>query len=140
MLPAVRRPVIVLALAAALLALAAALAGCGGGPTDEEQVASTVSSFGHATAAKDYATLCDKLLSPALIDKVEQVGLPCQQAMRKALGGVQDPRLTIGKITVTGDRATAEIRTSATGEAPSRDTLQLQKVNGSWRIASLGSG
>jgi hypothetical protein len=133
MLPAVRASV-------ALLAALAALAGCGGGPSDEKLVAQAVTSFGHATAAKDYATLCDKLLSPDLVDKVEQIGLPCQQALQKALGSVQDPRLTIGAIKVTGDRATADIRTSAANQSPSRDTLELQKVKGSWRIASLGNG
>jgi hypothetical protein len=128
----VRRPVL-------LVAVAAALAGCGSsGPSDSELVARTVAAFGRATAAKDYATLCDRLLSPSLIGKVEQIGLPCRRALAKALGSVRDPRLTIGEIAVKGDHATAQIRTSATGEAPSRDTLALERVRGSWRIASLG--
>jgi hypothetical protein len=121
--------------------MAATLAGCGGasGPSDEQLVARAVSSFGRATAAKDYRTLCERILAPSLIEQVVQIGLPCEQALQKALGDVQDPRLTIGRITVTGDRATAEIRTSASGQAPSRDTLELQRVRGAWRIASLGA-
>jgi hypothetical protein len=122
-----------------LVAVAVALVGCGSSaPTDDELVAGTVSAFGRATEAKDYGALCDRLLAPSLVDKLEQVGLPCEQAMRKALGGVRDPRLTIGEITVHGDRASAQIRTSASGQPPSRDTLELERVNGSWRIASLG--
>jgi hypothetical protein len=35
--------------------------------------------------------------------------------------------------------ATAEVRTSAAGEEPSKDTLKLVNVNGTWKIASLGS-
>ena len=124
-----------------LVALAATLGGCGGvtGPSDEQLVARTVTAFGRATAAKDYGALCDRLLAPSLIDKVEQIGLPCEQALAKALGDVKDPRLTVGNIDVTGDEATAEIRTSATGQAPSRDTLELERVRAGWRIASLGS-
>jgi hypothetical protein len=124
-----------------LVALAATLAGCGGasGPTDEQLVARTVSSFGRATAAKDYRTLCDRILAPSLVAKVVAIGLPCEEALDKSLGRVRDPRLTIGKVTVTGDRATAEIRTSASGQAPSRDVLELERVRGTWRIASLGS-
>jgi hypothetical protein len=133
MLPAVLRPVL-------LVAMVAALAGCGsGGPSDDQLVAATVSAFGRATAAKDYRTLCDRLLAPSLVEKLTQVGLPCAEAMGKSLGGVRDPRLTIGQIDVQGDRATAQIRTSAAGQATSRDTLQLERVRGSWRIASLGS-
>src|SRR2546423_8296310 len=96
MLPAVLRPVL-------LVAMVAALAGCGsGGPSDDQLVAGTVSAFGRATAAKDYRTLCDRLLAPSLVEKLTQVGLPCEQAMSKSLGGVRDPRLTIGQIDVHG--------------------------------------
>ena len=48
-------------------------------------------------------------------------------------------RLTIGNVRIDGDNATAEIRTSASGEEPSKDTLKLVKVNGTWKISSLGS-
>jgi hypothetical protein len=42
---------------------------------------------------------------------------------------------------VTGDAATADVRTSAAGQEPSRDTLRLARVDGTWRIASLaGAG
>jgi hypothetical protein len=130
------RPVRSLAPALVLLVLA----GCGdAGPTPEEQVRSAVSEFGRATAAKDYRTLCEGLLAPQLVDKVTQVGLPCETALRQGLGRVRDPHLTIGRVQVDGDRASAEIRTSAAGEEPSKDTLKLVNVNGTWKIASLGS-
>jgi hypothetical protein len=130
------RPVRSLAPALVLLVLA----GCGdAGPTPEELVRTTVGDFGRATAAKDYRTLCDRILAPQLIDKVTQVGLPCESALREGLGGVKDPHLTIGRVQVDGDKASAEIQTSAAGEAPSKDTLKLVNVNGTWKIASLGS-
>ena len=130
------RPVRYLAPALALIVLA----GCGeGGPTPEEQVRSTVTEFGRATAAKDYQTLCDRLLAPQLVEEVESIGLPCEVAMRRGLGQVRDPRLTIGRIEVSEDKASAEIRTSAAGEEPSRDTLQLVNLDGTWKISSLGT-
>jgi ketosteroid isomerase-like protein len=132
MLRLVRRPL------AALAVAAAALAGCGDGPSDEQQVRTAVQAFSDATAAKDYQRLCDRLLAPALIEKIKQAGLPCEVALKQGLGDVKEPKLTIGRIAVEGDSATADIRTSATGQAPSRDTLKLTKLGSTWRIASLG--
>ena len=132
MLRPVRRPLVALAVAAT------ALAGCGGGPSDEEQVRTTVQAFSDATAAKDYQRLCDDLLAPKLVEKIKQVGLPCEVALQRGLGAVKKPKLTIGQVTVTGDAATADVRTSAAGQQPSRDTLKLSKVGDDWRIASLG--
>jgi Putative lumazine-binding len=125
-------------LAPALLLLV--LVGCGdAGPTPEEQVRTTVSDFGRATAAKDYKTMCDRLLAPALVEDVEQIGLPCERALKQGLDQVREPRLTIGAVNIDGDSATAEVRTSAAGEEPSKDTLKLVNINGTWKIASLGS-
>ena len=56
-------------LAAALVL--AVLAGCGDrGPTPEQQVRTAVSEFGRATTAKDYTTLCDRILAPKLVEDV----------------------------------------------------------------------
>jgi ketosteroid isomerase-like protein len=116
------------------------VAGCGTpGQTAQEEVRDTVTEFGRATAAKDYQALCDRILAPALVEDVKSIGLPCEVALRQGLGDVQDPRLTIGRIEIEGDRASAEIRTSAGGQEPSRDTLELVKLDGRWRISSLGS-
>jgi predicted small lipoprotein YifL len=115
------------------------LAGCGGdGPPPEDQVRSTVADFARATEEKDYGTLCDRILAPKLIEDVESIGLPCQAALRRGLGRVKNPRLTIGRISVEGDRASVEIRTTASGQEPSKDTLRLVKVGGTWKISSLG--
>src|SRR3954447_2863983 len=131
MLRHVRRPLVA-------FAVAFALAGCGDGPSDEERVRTAVQAFSEATAAKDYQRLCDDLLAPALIEKIRQAGLPCEVALEQGLGRVKDPKLTIGRIAVKGESATADIRTSAAGQQPSRDTLELTKVGDKWRIASLG--
>ncbi len=124
-------------LAAAAVA-ALALAGCGGGPSAQEQVRETLDEFGRATAAKDYQALCDRIFAPQLTDKLSQVGLPCEVAMQESFRDVQEPRLTIGKITVTDGTAKAEVRTSASGQEPSQDTVELTRVKDEWRISSLG--
>jgi ketosteroid isomerase-like protein len=131
MLRPVRRPFV------AVLAISGAFAGCGQGPSDIDQVHDVVEAFGKASAAKDYQRLCDELLAPKLVSDVESAGLPCEAALKQGLGSVSAPKLTIGEIKVSGDSATADVQSSARGEKPSRDTLQLVRVNDSWRIASL---
>jgi hypothetical protein len=41
-------------------------------------------------------------------------------------------------VTVDGTTATAQVRSSAAGQEPSEDTVDLIKVGDAWRIASLG--
>jgi hypothetical protein len=126
--------------ACALAALALALAGCGAtGPTDEEQVRTTLTAFIRATASKDYQALCDRLLAPSLLASVKKIGLPCEIALQQSLGDVRQPRLIVGAVTVTGKTAVAEIRTSAEGQAPSKDTVELERTDAGWRIASLAT-
>ncbi|MBA2348620.1 MAG: hypothetical protein H0V81_10035 [Solirubrobacterales bacterium] len=113
------------------------LAGCGGA-TPREEVEATVTRFAEASAQKDYQMLCDQLLAPALVQNVEQYGLPCELAIKQGLGDVREPKLTLGKITVKDDRASAEVTTQAKGQMGSTDTLDLRRVSGEWRIAALG--
>jgi len=124
-----------------LVIAACALAGCGdSGPSDEEQIRSTLAAFQRATAGRDYQALCDRVLAPALIQTVEQIGLPCEVALEKGFEDVREPRLTVGSITVKEDSATAEVRSSAAGQSPSEDTVRLMRIGDNWRIASLGDG
>jgi hypothetical protein len=125
---------------AAALALALALAGCGDAePTDEEQVRATLTSFSRATAAKDYQALCDRLLAPSLIADLKKIGLPCEIALQQGLGDVKQPRLIVGDVKVDGKKATAQVKTSAEGQPPSSDTVELERTDEGWRIASLAT-
>ena len=124
---------------AAALVAAAALAGCGSGPTDEEQVRTTLTEFTRATAAKDYQALCDRLLAASLVADLKKIGLPCEVALEQGLGDVKQPRLIVGDVKVKGNTATAEVRTSAQGQAPSADTVELERTEDGWRIASLAT-
>src|SRR5215211_2491380 len=122
------------------VALLAGLAGCGESePSDEQQVRTTLTAFSRATAAKDYQALCDRLLAPALIADLKQIGLPCEIALQQGLGDVRQPRLVVGDVTVKGKSAVAEVRTSAEGQAPSKDTVELVRTDAGWRISSLAT-
>jgi Putative lumazine-binding len=121
--------------------VACLLVGCGDdGPSAEEQIRSTLGEFQRATAERDYGALCDRILAPALIESVERIGLPCKDALAKGFEDVRDPRLSVGTITVNGDTATAQVRSSAAGQQPSEDSVSLIRTDAGWRIASLAGG
>jgi len=131
-LVALRLPLLVLALCA--------LIGCGeSGPSDEEQIRSTLGQFGEATGKGDYGALCERILAPKLVESLEQIGLPCEQALAKGFEDVKEPQLSVGEVTVKDDHATAQVRSSAAGQAPSEDTVALVRVGDAWRIESLGA-
>jgi hypothetical protein len=123
-----------------LLALCV-LVGCGdSGPSDEAQIRAALAEFGRATGERDYTALCDRILAPQLVETVERIGLPCEQALAKGFEDVREPRLSVGEVTVNGDAATAQVRSSAAGQEPSEDTVALVRSGDGWRIQSLGTG
>ena len=124
----------------ALAALALALGASAGGedePAPEEAVRAKLNELATATRGKDYPRLCDRVYDPQLIEDVEQVGLPCEVAMERALAEVREPQLTIGRIRVDGAEASAEVRTAAAGQEPSRDVVTLVRTRDGWGVSSL---
>ncbi len=136
-MPRTAAPALVLALW--LFVAAAVAAGCGeGAPSDEEAVRAKLTEFADATGAGRHDRLCDEVLAPRLVEEVErQTGRACAAALGEALGEVRDPQLTIGKVRVDGDRASAEVRTVAAGQPPSRDIVELVREREGWRVSSL---
>jgi hypothetical protein len=136
--------------ACAVLAVAVACGalGCGadeegggddGGPTAEQQVRTVVAKFGIATRDKDYQQICDQLLSDELVAKIEGVGLPCESALQRGLGDVRSPTLEITQVSIGRGRALVGIHTTAAGQPPSDDALQLVREGDEWKIASLAA-
>jgi hypothetical protein len=120
-----------------LVVIACALGGCGASAKD--QVRAKVQQFAVATRSKDYGTICQQVLAPALVAHLSANHIPCEQAMRLALAGVHDPTLSIGPITIRGRTASVYTLTLAQGEQASLDVLQLVNTSDGWRISSLHS-
>ena len=70
---------------------------------------------------------------------MKKIGLPCEIALQQGLGDVKQPKLIVGDVTVDGKTATAQVKTSAQGQAPSSDTVELERTEDGWRIASLAT-
>jgi hypothetical protein len=110
------------------LALAAGgggtLAACGS--SDEDEARAVAQEFKRAIDAKDGERAC-RLLSP-----------PARRTMPDCARQVTrlDPGDVVGGATVRGDRATIASRDAAGTPGPGRTTLQ--RVDGTWRVASYG--
>ena len=122
-----------------------ALGGCGAASTrspaaEQQQVRGTLQRFANASAAGDYASMCQSLLAGRLIAKIRSLGVPCELAVRTGLSSVKDPRLSVQSVRIDGDRASALVRSTAQGQRPSTDIVQLVREGGRWRVASLASG
>jgi hypothetical protein len=116
---------------------ACALTGCGASARD--QVRAKVQQFAAAARHKDYRTICEEVLAPALVAHLTANHIPCVNAMRLALGSVRNPTLSIGPVTVKGKAASVYTLTVAQGQQASLDVLHLVETGDGWRISSLNA-
>jgi hypothetical protein len=100
-------------------------------------VRAKVQQFADAARHKDYVTICDQVLAPALVEHLTANHIPCQEALRFALGNVRSPTLSIGTVTVKGKAASVYTLTLAEGQQASLNVLQLIDTSDGWRISSL---
>ena len=121
----------------ALVGAAYALVGCGASAKD--QVQAKVEQFAHATAAGDYATLCNQVLAPDLVKHLTDAGVSCQQAMKVFVQSVQNPTLSVSKVSVKGKTASAVVLASASGQKAAVESIQLIQTKHGWRLESLAS-
>jgi hypothetical protein len=131
-------------LATLLLCGALTLAACGGGGSpkrsDADRVRDTLTAFAQASAKHDYRRVCADLLAKPVLDSVRRAGLSCESAMRTALQGVRSPTLEVRRVTIKGNRANAEVHTTAANQRASDDKVALVREGASWKIGALGGG
>ncbi len=121
----------------ALLGVAYALSGCGASPSDEVQA--KLQQFAHAVAARRPAVLCRQILAPSLVAHFAAAGLSCEQTLTTFVDSVQDPTLSISRVTVKGKQASAVVLTAARGQHASLESVQLTNTRAGWRLTSLAS-
>ena len=121
------------------VAVAAALAVAGCGASSRAEVQAKLQQFVRATADGDYKTLCKEVLAQSLITRLASTGQSCQEAMRIFLSSVQNPTLSVGKITIKGSSATAITLTSARGQRSTVAAVRLVDTSNGWRISALNS-
>ncbi|MEA2210877.1 MAG: hypothetical protein QOF83_825 [Solirubrobacteraceae bacterium] len=98
-----------------------------------------VQQFAQATAGKNVHALCTQVLAPSLVARLTAAGISCDQAMKIFVDSVANPTISVSKITVNGNRASAVVLAGATGQTPSLQRIQLIQTQSGWRLASLAS-
>jgi hypothetical protein len=125
------------------MAVAAFLTGCLG--ADEEPVpargaardiAGVVDRLERATAARDFATVCDEVLTAAARERAG--GEDCERLMRSAAETITRPRIEMKSIDIRADAARVEVTTRAAGQAEVQAVLELRREGGEWRVEALG--
>ena len=134
-LKATLRPMRVL-LATVVVAGACMLSGCGS--SDSDQVHATLDQFARAVATRDAKPICDQVLAPSLVARMEAVGLSCEVAIRKFFFScnVRNPMLAVGQVTISRGTARALVYSAASGQPPGIFQLGLIKTSRGWRVAT----
>jgi hypothetical protein len=129
---------------AVLLGMASAAGGCGGedpptvtrdisGPP--QQVARVVDRLDGAVRDRDFTLICRELLTPAARERAG--GARCAATMAASAEGVRRPQIELLSIRIVGDRAEAKLRTTASGQKPIEETLELARARRGYRITAL---
>jgi hypothetical protein len=135
-------------LAALLAAGVVAIAGCGGssGPTDRQQIETTLLAYYKSFGSGDTGGACDELAgdTKAALEKAGD-GKDCTEILDAALkrpdyaaiaSKLRGARVT--KVTIAGDKASAVVLlpgVKANGVQGASTTVPLLKEKGTWKIA-----
>jgi hypothetical protein len=120
-----------------------ALAGCGGndGPSDGQQIKTTLITYYTAFGNGDSATACNQLAATT-VKALEQAagGKPCEKVLDQALKrpdyakvAPKLSRVEVSRVNIVGDKASADAAVPGVGR---KATVPLKKEKGSWKIAS----
>ena len=130
--------------AVAAAACTLAIAGCNGDDDGRNPVAGDAARAGdvvvrleRALARRDFGTVCRRLFSRALRERLG--GGRCPSRLRGSARGVRRPRIRVEAISLQGSRARVRVVTSAARQAPARDVIVLVEERGNYRIDGLGT-
>ena len=137
----VRRPLIALVSGAVLAA-----GGCAGAADDsaedfkgeQQAVAKTIEDLQEAGSQTDGNKICEQLLTRELVARIRRAGAAsCSEAVEDAISDADAFEITVEKVAIQGNRATATVKSEA-GDDERTDTLTLAKVGRDWRVDGLG--
>ena len=129
------------ALVAGLVPVGLLAVGCslGGGPRAAsgaaEEAAAVVEEFENAVAERDFRRICGELLSAEA--RRHAGGEECPRHLSRAGARVRQPELRVEEIELRGNAATVRLQARSRGEPGARETVELLRQDGRFRIAAL---
>jgi hypothetical protein len=120
-----------------------ALSGCSLGGGEEAKpargapsaVAATMQALDQAIRARDFRGVCNEIFSAAARRRAG--GADCERLLRSAAANVRRPRIHILAIRIERGRATVRVRTTAAGQRPLVDEVELVREGGGYRVSAL---
>lgn len=130
-------------LSALAVLLVLALAGCGAATTDsaqefegaEQDVARAVEDLEEAGQEDEPRRICQALLAKEVVQRIEDSGAQCVDAVGKALDEADTFSLTVESVRVSGTTARAQVETGSDEEKV--EILELVREGDAWKIAGL---
>ena len=128
------------------LILVLLLAGCAQQETStgdfkgsEKDVAAAIEDLQSNAQARKPGDICSNNLSRELADKLKTAGNDCTSEMEKVTGDADDFQLDVTDVTITGNTATAKVKTRKGDDKNATVTFTLVKEGGDWRLSDLGA-
>ena len=136
-----RRAPVLLALLATVV-----LAGCGGTGAkntdsakdfsgEQKAVATTIEDLQTAAKDKDGTKVCSDLITAELRDQISTSN--CGKVVKDAIRDTDEVDLEVTKVTITGDKAVAEVNEKVSDSKDRKRTIDLEKAAGKWRVSQL---
>jgi hypothetical protein len=99
------------------------------------QVADTVNALQHDLLTRDWADLCDQVFSSEA--RAQAGGEGCADFVRNGAAGLRGERIRIRSVDVKDGKASVDVMTTAKGQAPVPETIDLVLENGRYRVSAL---
>jgi len=131
----------------ALVLLLVAVTGCGTQAStssvdkftdkDQKAVAQQIEDLASAGKRNKPDDICSNILSQELVSQLNAAGTDCATEMSKAIEDANEFNLTVEKVTVNGNTATAEGKQGDDGRS---ETREFTREKNAWRAGSVSSG
>ena len=134
-----RRPLVALPLVlAALLAAGCTASNSSSGDFDgaQKDVADVVGDLSSAAGTGDGSKICTDVLAKSLADQMAAGGSTCAQQLDDALKDADSFGLTVEKVAINGQDATATVKADR-GKKDINQAIVLVKQGAGWRISEF---